>query len=139
MIQTVVVVVLVVLDAIFAQLNAAELGARLTFTLPGAPAVSVTYLEIMAGLSAALALTWLAGMIDRHVIEQRVEQRESALIAMQEELLRKAAAYDREQPLLLEVRMRLDDLGREVRALRNQREWPPAVDKTDIRRPDRIG
>jgi hypothetical protein len=142
MIQTTVVVLLVVLDAILAQLNASVLGAHLTFTLPGAPTVHVTYLQIMAGVSAALALTWFAGMIDRHAIERRVEQRESALAAMQEELLRKAASYDREQPLLLEVRLRLEELGREMRALQTRRDWiidPPEVEKAETRRPDRIG
>jgi hypothetical protein len=117
MVQTIIVVLLLVADAMLILLDADALQAPFTVAVPGTAGVTATPMLMLVAAGAALVLGWLAGQVDRAILERRIRHRDATLRVMGEELLRlKAAAYE-QQPSLAELRGRVDALDRDVRAL----------------------
>ncbi len=121
MIQTVVVIVLLLADATLALFHYPHL-LRVARIFPGAPGIGVTHVALMTAVGAAFLAIGLAGLADRVVFMRRsgarLQERDAALHAMGEEMLRmKAACYDQERPPLAEIRAQLDAMEQGLRAL----------------------
>ena len=126
MIQTIVVIVLLIADIVLALLHYPNL-LRVARIIPNAPGIGVTHVALMAGVGAAFVLVWLAGLADRVAfmrhIRVRVGERDAALHAMGEEMLRmKAACYDQERPPLEDIRTRLEAMEQDLHSLRARDE-----------------
>ncbi len=120
MVQTLIVVLLILGDAVLVYFNLPALQSQITLTAPGTQA-TMSHLVLMAAVAGSFVLVWLAGVADRAALERRLRQRNAALHAMGEEmLLMKSAAYDQERPPLADIRMRLDSMERDLRALRTR-------------------
>jgi hypothetical protein len=118
MIMTVVVILLVLADAFFVWYNLSALQAPITFAAPGT-AGTISHIVLLGLVAAGFVLLWLAGLVDRSVLEQRIRQRDATLHAMGEELLRmKSTAYDQERPPLADVRARLEAMERDIQTIR---------------------
>jgi hypothetical protein len=118
MIMTVVVILLVLADAFFVWYNLSALQSPITFAAPGT-AGTISHIVLLGLVAAGFVLLWLAGLVDRSVLEQRIRQRDATLHAMGEELLRmKSTAYDQERPPLADVRARLEAMERDIQTIR---------------------
>lgn len=120
MVQTVIVVILILADAALVQLNLGALQGPVALAVPGTAGFTVTAMLVLVAAGAALALGWLAGQVDRAILERRVRHRDATLRVMGEELLRlKATAYE-QHPSLVEIHTRLDALDRDLRVLQER-------------------
>lgn len=126
MVQTILVVLLLLLDAVVVRQNMTVLGSPASISvpgIPGTPSIAVTPLGLLAGMAGALALLWLVAQAERWVQERQVRERDAALQSMGEELLRiKGSMYDEERPPLADVRLRLDAIERDLRVIRRTME-----------------
>ena len=126
MIQTIVVIVLLSADIVLAVIHYPNL-LRVARIIPNAPGIGVTHFALMAAVGAAFVLVWLAGLADRVTfmrrIRVRLDERDAALHAMGEEMLRmKAACYDQERPPLEDIRARLEAMEQDLHSLRARDE-----------------
>ncbi|HEX4834861.1 MAG TPA: hypothetical protein VFW01_00860 [bacterium] len=126
MIQTIVVIVLVIADIVLALLHYPN-WLRVARIIPNAPGIGVTHFALMAVVGTAFVLIWLAGLADRLAfmrrIRARLDERDAALHAMGEEMLRmKAACYDQERPPLEDIRTRLEAMEQDLHSLRARDE-----------------
>ena len=121
MIQTIAVVALLLADVTLALFHYPHL-LRVARLFPNVPAVGITHIGLFTAVGAAFLLIGLAGVADRIVFMRRVrarlEERDAALHAMGDEVLRmKAVCYDQERPPLADVQARLDAMEQGLRAL----------------------
>lgn len=121
MIQTIAVVALLLADVTLALLHYPHL-LRVARLFPNLPAVGITHIALFTAVGAAFLLIGLAGVADRIVFVRRVrarlEERDAALHAMGDEVLRmKAVCYDQERPPLADVQARLDAMEQGLRVL----------------------
>ncbi len=126
MIQTIVVIVLLIADIVLALLHYPDL-LRVARIIPNAPGIGFTHVVLMAAVGAAFVVIWLAGLADRIAVMRRVrvrlDERDAALHAMGEEMLRmKAACYDQERPPLEDIRTRLEAMEQDLHSLRARDE-----------------
>lgn len=118
MIQTLVMVIVLFVVGAVIQTNAAVIHTQTRLTLPGDVSVPITYLKLLAGLGAAAVLVWLAGMLDVALLRGRLRQRDAAVLALEQDLMRvKAGMYDKQQPALNDVRSRLEVVVQELRGM----------------------
>lgn len=104
--------------AVLAQQNAAVLHEALTLTIPGLEGFAPSYLRAFIALGGVLGLFWLAGMIDLAILRGEVRSRDALLRAKDQEIMKiKAEAYDQQQPVLNDIRARLDKEMLELSAL----------------------
>jgi len=129
MIQTVIVILLVLADVALIQMNLGHLGAQITLAVPGMAPVAVTGLAIMAAAGAVLVVAWIAGQVDRAVLERQIRRRDTTLHVIGEELARvmgeewvriRATVDDRESRPWAELRTRLDVIDRDLQGLRER-------------------
>ncbi len=121
MIQTIVVIVLLIADATLALFHYPDL-LRVARIFPNAPGIGITHVALMTVVGAAFLAIGLAGLADRVVFMRRtgarLHERDAALHAMGEEMLRmKAACYDQERPPLAEIRTRLEAVEQGLHSL----------------------
>ncbi len=143
MIQMIIVAVLLLADATLALFHYPRL-LRVARLFPNAPGIGITHIALMTAVGAAFVLIGLAGLADRVIFVRRarahLEERDAALHAMGEEMLRmKAACYDQERPPLADIRTRLDALEQGLRALvadagdaAGGADLPAAHDRTQV-------
>jgi hypothetical protein len=132
MLQTLVIVILLLLDAAVVIMNPSAFQGSLTLRMPGAgdQVLTVTLQSLMAAAGAALVIAWIAALIDRGGLDRRVQRYEQETREMSDEMLRvKAKAYDQERQPLEDIRVRLDTLDRDIRGLRAR------VDREPLPRP----
>jgi len=91
--------------------------------------VAVTGLAIMAAAGAVLVVAWIAGQVDRAVLERQIRRRDTTLHVIGEELARvmgeewvriRATVDDRESRPWAELRTRLDVIDRDLQGLRER-------------------
>ena len=121
MIQTIAVVALLLTDVALALFHFPNL-LRVARLFPQAPGIGITHIALFTAVGAAFLLIGLAGLADRVVFMRRVrarlEERDTALHTMGEDVLRmKAACYDQERPPLADIRARLDAMEQGLRVL----------------------
>ena len=121
MIQTIAVVALLLTDVALALFHFPNL-LRVARLFPNAPGIGITHIALFTAVGAAFLLIGLAGLADRIVFVRRVrtrlEERDAAMRAMGEEVLRvKAACYDLERPPLADIRAQLDAMEQGLREL----------------------
>ena len=107
MLQTLVIVILLLLDAAVVLMNPSAFQGSLTLRMPGAgdQSVVVTLQSLMAAAGAALVIAWIAALIDRSALDRRVQRDEQEMREMSDEMLRvKAKAYDQERQPLEDIR-----------------------------------
>lgn len=118
MIQTLVMIIVLVVLFVVAQHNGAGLHTATPVVLPGATNIPVTLLRLLAAVGAAAVVVWLAGLLDLAVLRAQVRRRAAAHRALEQELARiKATAYDTQQPLLGDLRSRLDEIVQELASM----------------------
>jgi hypothetical protein len=122
MVQTVIVVILILADAVLLQLNLDALQGPVALAVPGTGGFTVTPMLVLVAGGAALALAWLAGQVDRTILERRVRHRDATLRVMGEEMLRVKATAHEPHPSLVDIGARLDALDRDLRALQERVE-----------------
>jgi hypothetical protein len=136
MLQTIVVVILLAIDAWIVLTNPAAFQTSLTLhaSRTAGQFYTVTIRMLMEGAGAALVIAWIAGMIDRASLDRRMEQHERTVRVMSDEMSRvKAQAYDGERQPLEDIRVRLDALDRDIRGLRVRMEpLAPAADTARV-------
>jgi hypothetical protein len=128
MVQTIVVVILLAIDAWIVLTNPAAFQMSLTLRTSSSASqiYTVTIRMLMEAAGAALVIAWIAGMIDRAGLDRRVEQYERTTRVMSEEMMRvKSRAYDEERQPLEDIRVRLDTLDRDIRGLRARIDREP--------------
>ena len=114
-IQTLLLLVTVIVGAVFVQANASVLNARVSLTIPGLPDVAVSHLQVLVGLAGLAALFWLAGMADLALLRGHVRRRDALLRVKDQEILSiKSQAFDHQQPVLADMRARLEKVSIEV-------------------------
>lgn len=120
MVQTIVVVVLLLADAIVIAFNTTVMRSPLTITLFGRP-VTTSQFVLPGGAAAAFLLIWLAGGMDRVLWKGILRKSAAAVKAMTEEVQRlKAAAYDQERPPLDDIRARLEFIQQDLEIVRTR-------------------
>ncbi|HLW48391.1 MAG TPA: hypothetical protein VKW09_11560 [bacterium] len=137
MLQTIVILVLLAIDAWIVMTNPAAFQTLLTLRASSSSAqvYSVTVRMLMEAAGAALVIAWVAGMIDRAALERRAAQYERTVRVMNDEMARmKARAYDEERQPLEDIRTRLETLDRDVRALRARIDREPLAPVSDTPR-----
>ena len=137
MLQTLVIVVLLILDAAIVLANPSAFQGSLTLRMPGAADrfVVLTIQDLMVAAGAALVLAWIAALLDRGGLDRRVQQCERTMRVMSDEMLRvKAKAYDEERQPLEDIRVRLDTLDRDIRGLRARIDREPLPQPADTTR-----
>jgi hypothetical protein len=122
---------------VLAEYNTDALAAQVTLTVPGAGAVTLTVLQMIAAAGCALVVAWLAGQVDRGVWSVRLRRREAALRALEHEIAQvKASVYDREPTVmdvsLTSIHKRLERIEQQLDLLR-RREGGAAVAPEDGR------
>jgi len=138
MLQTIVIVMLLILDAAVVLANPSAFQGSLTLRIPGSAGqfLVVTMQDLMAAAGAALVIVWIAAMIDRGALDRRIQRDERTMKGMSDEMLRvKAGAYDEERRPLEDIRVRLDALDRDIRGLRariDREPLPGPVDTTRV-------
>jgi len=120
MVQTVIVVILILADAALVQLNLGALQGPVALAVPGTAGFTVTPMLVLVAAGAALALAWLAGQVDRAILERRVRHRDAALRVMGEEMLRLKATAHEQHPSLVDIAARLDAFDRDLRVLQER-------------------
>jgi hypothetical protein len=128
MLQTLVIVVVLVIDAAIVLANPTAFQHVMTLRMPGSSAqtLDVTGQTLMIAAGAALVLAWIAALVDRAALDGRVQHYERTMRVMNDEMLRvKAQAYDQERKPLEDIRVRLDTLDRDIRGLRARVEREP--------------
>ena len=139
MIQTAVVALLLIAGALIVQANLPVLHAQVPLTVPGLEGVQVTYLLVGGAVGAALALVWLAGMADLLVVHRQIRHRDVLLHSLEQELLRmKSAAYDQQQPVLGDIKVRLEALTLEIRNLMGRVDPVASIRSTRTTRDEAI-
>ncbi len=120
MLQTVILLLMIAAQAALVVYNNFAIESTLTLTIPWTGMqVTLTHLVMMAFVTGGFALLWLAGVADRAGLERRVRQQDAALNLMGEEMLRmKSSSYDQERPPLDDLRVRLEGIERDLRAIR---------------------
>jgi hypothetical protein len=119
MVQTVIVILLVLADVALARFNSPALQTPVTVSAPGMQATTISLFLLMLAFAGALVLVWLAGLIDRAALEQRMRRHERTVRATRDELLEsRSAAYVADRSVTADVRARLDAVERDVAALR---------------------
>lgn len=138
MLQTIVVVILLAIDAWIVMTNPTAFQMPLTLRTSNSATsqfFTVTIKMLMEGAGAALVIAWLAGLIDRAGLDRRVEQYERTTRVMSEEMVRvKSRAYDEERQPLEDIRVRLDTLDRDIRGLRARIDREPVAAAADTGR-----
>jgi hypothetical protein len=138
MVQTIVVVILLAIDAWIVLTNPAAFQTSLALrsSQSAGQVYTVTIRMLMEAAGAALVIAWIAGLIDRAGLDRRVEQYERTTRVMSEEMMRtKARAYDEERGPLEDIRVRLDTLDRDIRGLRarfDREALAPAADTVRV-------
>lgn len=120
MVQTVIVVIFILADAVLVQFNLGALQGPVALAVPGTAGLTVTPMLVLVAGGAALALGWLAGQVDRAILERRVRHRDATLRVMGEEMLRLKATTNEQHPSLVDINTRLDTLDRDLRALQER-------------------
>ena len=137
MLQTIVVLLLLIMDAAIVLTNPSAFQGALTLSVPGAAdqTVTATLRDLMVAAGIALALAWSAALIDRAALDRRVQHHERTMRVMSDEILRmKARAYDEERQPLDDLRVRLDTLDRAIRSLRARIDREPPSKPADTTR-----
>jgi hypothetical protein len=120
MVQTIVVVVLLLADAMVIAFNSTLMRSPLTITLFGRQ-VTTSQFVLPGGAAAAFLLIWLAGGMDRVLWKGLLRKAGAAVKAMTEEVQRlKAAAYDQERPPLDDIRARLEFIQQDLEIVRTR-------------------
>jgi len=81
MIQSILLLIVLAATAAFAQANSQTIHTVVPLAVPGANAVQLTYLRLIVGISAALILVWIGGLIDLAAQRARIGRLEAALAA----------------------------------------------------------
>lgn len=116
-VQVVVLLVLFVGIAVAMAQSPQVLGQSLTLTL-GDRFVTLDVRAILLVFAGALLFLWLAGLADVWTARRDTRAYRRALAARDDELARlKAEAFDRDRPLLADVRARLDAVEADMRDL----------------------
>jgi hypothetical protein len=117
MIQTVVLLVTVIAVGVFAQMNASVLHAPASMSIPGSD-IPLSNLRILAAVGGIVMLLWLAGMADLALLRAHLRRRDALLLAKDQEILHiKSEAYEHQQPVLTEMRARLEKISMQVGAM----------------------
>ncbi len=138
MLQTIVIALLLILDATVVLMNPSAFQGSLTLRMPGSADqfLVVTIQDLMGAAGAALVIAWIAALIDRGALDRRIQRDERTMKEMSDEMLRvKAVAYDEERRPLEDIRVRLDALDRDIRGLRariDREPLPGAADTTRV-------
>ena len=120
MVQTIVVVVLLLADAIVIAFNTTLMRSPLTIMLFGRQFTTSQFV-LPGGAAAAFLLIWLAGGMDRVLWKGLLRKAADAIKAMTEEVQRlKAAAYDQERPPLDDIRARLEFIQHDLQIVRTR-------------------
>jgi hypothetical protein len=120
MVQTIVLIVLLLADAIVIAFNTTLMRAPLAISLFGRQVTTAQYV-LPGGAAAALLVLWLAGAMDRIVWKGLLRKGAAAVRAMTEEVQRlKAAAYDQERPPLDDIRARLEFIQNNLQIVRSR-------------------
>lgn len=115
MVQTVVMVIVLLIIGAVIQTNMAVIHTQSHLMLPGDSSVPISYLRLLAGMGVAVALVWLAGMVDVALLRGRIRRRDAAMLALEQDLMRfKATGYDQQQTALNDVRGRLEAVVHEL-------------------------
>ncbi len=118
MVQTLAMVIVLLVAGAVIQTNMAVIHTQTSLRLPGDSSVPISYLRLLAGMGAAAALVWLAGMLDLALLRGRLRRRDAVVLALEQDLMRfKAVAYDQQQPALNDVRGRLEVVVQELRGM----------------------
>ncbi|HKX16641.1 MAG TPA: hypothetical protein VJT33_01335 [bacterium] len=128
MLQTIVIVILLIIDGAIVLTNPSVFQTALTFAAPGTAnlPVVVTIRDLMIAAGGALVLAWLAALIDRAALDRRVQRYERTMRVMSDEMARvKARTYDEERQPLEDIRVKLDTLDRDIRGLRARIDREP--------------
>lgn len=134
MVQTVVIVILLALDAAIVLTNQPAFQGAMTLNLPGQPgqSVVVTMQMLMTAAGGALVIAWIAALVDRAGLDRRVQNDERKMQMLHDEMARvKAKAYDQERQPLEDVRTKLETLDRDVRGLRSRLDREPLPKPVD--------
>lgn len=137
MLQTMVIAILLILDAAVVLANRSAFQGSLALRLPGLAdqVVAVTMQDLMGAAGAALVIAWIAAAIDRGALDRRIQRDERTMTEMNDEMLRvKAGAYDEERRPLEDIRVRLDALDRDIRGLRARIDREPLPGSADTTR-----
>lgn len=132
MLQTIVIVILLIIDGAIVLTNPSVFQGSLTLAVPGAAdqTVVVTIRDLMIAAGVALILAWIAALIDRAALDRRARHYERTMRVMSDEMARvKARAYDEERQPLEDIRVKLDTLERDIRGLRAR------IDREPLSRP----
>ena len=118
MVQTLVMVIVLLMVGAVIQTNMAVIHTQSPLTLPGDASVPISYLRLLAAMGAAVALVWLAGMVDFARLRGQVRRRDAAMQALELDLMRfKATGYDQQQTALNDVKSRLEVVVQELRGM----------------------
>ncbi|HEV2359356.1 MAG TPA: hypothetical protein VGZ23_17335 [bacterium] len=134
MVQTVVIVILLALDAAIVLSNQPAFQGAMTLNVPGlsGQAIVVTMQMLMTAAGAALVLAWIAALVDRAALDRRVQNDERTMRVMSDEMQRvKAKAYDQERQPLEDIRTKLETLDRDIRGLRARLDREPLAKPVD--------
>lgn len=136
MLQTLVIAILLIVDAALVLSNPSAFQGSLTLRIPGSDQTfAVTMQTLMAAAGGALVLAWIAALMDRAGLDHRVQHYERTMRVMSDEMLRvKARAYDDERQPLEDIRVRLDTLDRDIRGLRARIDREPLTQPSDTGR-----
>lgn len=130
MVQTVIVILLVLADVALARFNSSALQTPVTVSAPGMQATTISLFSLMIAFAGAIVLVWLAGLIDRAALEQRIRRHERTVRATRDELLEtRSSAYVADRSVAADVRARLDAVERDVAALRARTGDVPVRDR----------
>jgi hypothetical protein len=118
MVQTLVMVIVLLIVGAVIQTNMAVMHTQSPLTLPGDSSVTISYLRLLAAMGAAVALVWLAGMVDIAFLRGQIRRRDAAMLTLEQDLMRfKATGYDQQQAGLNDVRSRLEVVVHELRGM----------------------
>lgn len=134
MVQTVVIVILLALDAAIVLSNQPAFQGAMTLNVPGLSGqpIVVTMQMLMTAAGAALVLAWIAALVDRAALDRRVQNDERTMRVMSDEMQRvKAKAYDQERQPLEDIRTKLETLDRDIRGLRARLDREPLAKPVD--------
>lgn len=134
MVQTVVIVILLALDAAIVLSNQPAFQGAMTLNVPGLSGqpIVVAMQMLMTAAGAALVLAWIAALVDRAALDRRVQNDERTMRVMSDEMQRvKAKAYDQERQPLEDIRTKLETLDRDIRGLRARLDREPLAKPVD--------
>jgi hypothetical protein len=117
MIQSILLLILLAAGVAFAQANSQTIHSVIPLSIPGAGAVQLTYLRLLAAFSAALVVVWIGGLLDLAVQRARIH-RLAAAIAAKDQAIAQARTTMPVEPAdaLAGTRARLEAAADDIRA-----------------------